>query len=114
MNIQQLLSQMRTGTFGKDFRKTVTDISVVVNNLCSVCEDVIVRSPGYEQIKTGSKGIVGDLQKSNVELSKLADDVVSAFTKEGATSETVRQLKQKLASSSYEIAKYTKELVNLL
>lgn len=114
MNIQQLLSQMRTGIFGKEFRGTVTDISIVVNNLCTVCEDALIRSPGYEQLKAGSKGIVGDLKKSNVELSRLADEVVIAFSKEGLGSESVRTLKQKLASSSYEIAKYTKELVNLL
>ena len=114
MNIQQLLSQMRTGAFGKEFRGTVSDISVVVNNLCSVCEDALVRSPGYEQVKSGTKGIVSDLKKSNVELTRLADEVVAAYSKDGAASEAVRTLKQKLASSSYEIAKYTKELVNLL
>eukprot|EP00834_Sanchytrium_tribonematis_P000082 NODE_2_length_91304_cov_0.692462.p82 type:complete len:106 gc:universal NODE_2_length_91304_cov_0.692462:71552-71869(+) len=105
---------MRTGTFENEFRNTVSDISIVVKNLCTVCEDAIIRSPGYESLRTGSKSIVEDLQRSNVELSKLADEVVAAYSKEGATSEIVRGLKQKLASSSYEIAKYTKELVNLL
>ena len=105
---------MRTGIFGKEFRSTVGDISIVVSNLCRVCEESIVQSPGFEQVKAGSMSIVQDLQRSNIELSRLADEVVEAFSNEGGISETVRTLKQKLASSSYEIAKYTKELVNLL
>lgn len=102
-SIQSLLNAMRQpGPYGRDFLAIVGDISDVVNA-------VITESKGtLANTEFGDKAgvILVDLVKVLKQLEGLGQEMVNVSPS--------KSLKQKMASSSYEIAKYVKELLNVL
>ncbi len=93
-SIQSLLKLLRNSQFDKEF------IDVVVK-IQSVVKDII------QTTSTSLKGedeVIHLLEKSGNNLKHLCDLMMN---------ETEKPSKQQLASASYEVAKYTKELVGL-
>ncbi|KAJ1569780.1 component of the polarisome [Nowakowskiella sp. JEL0078] len=101
--IQSVLMLMKqTSNLGPDFGRTVRNITEIVNNVVQVSRRVLQRSNKRNQ----AEDILLDLERSNVRLGDLGEEM-SKYT-------AAKQDKQRLATSSSEIAKRVKELVSLL
>jgi hypothetical protein len=83
-------------TFGKEFSETVTGITSVVENVVVKSHKTLLTNEGLEFRKRGTE-ILKDLSQSNSTLENLGESMIS--------SSSSKSTKQKLASSSYEIAK---------
>ena len=95
---------MRQSTsFGQDFTDTVNRISNIVENLVKVSRRTLSKN---SSIRDRGENILNDLSSANIKLEELGISMVN--------SPPSKSLKQKLASSSYEIAKYVKELISLI
>ncbi|KAJ3290305.1 component of the polarisome [Borealophlyctis nickersoniae] len=104
--IQTLLYAMRQSTtFGQDFKDTVRGITDIVDNLVSVSRRTLAK-PSAVEFRTRGEMILQDLANANQKLEELGVSMVN--------SPQSKSLKQRLASSSYEIAKYVKELISLI
>ncbi|KAI8822407.1 uncharacterized protein EV422DRAFT_523906 [Fimicolochytrium jonesii] len=104
--IQSLLLAMRQSTsFGQSFSDTVTSITTIVDNLVTVSRTTLAK-PAAAEFQTRGEMILQDLSNSNVKLDELGRNMLAMPQS--------KTLKQKLASSSYEIAKYVKELISLI
>ncbi|KAJ3213298.1 component of the polarisome, partial [Clydaea vesicula] len=95
--IQNLLSQMRQSTtFGQEFKDTVSGITSIVDHLVIIAHKTLSKPEGNAYRQKGEI-ILEDLSNANVTLQNLGVNMIS--------SPQSKTLKQKLASSSYEIAK---------
>ncbi|KAJ3190530.1 component of the polarisome [Irineochytrium annulatum] len=105
--IQTLLYAMRnqTGAFGQEFKDTVSGITSIVENLVAVSRRTL-STPSASAFKQRGEKILEDLSAANLNLEQLGVSMVN--------SPQSKTLKQRLASSSYEIAKYVKELIGLI
>ncbi|KAI9094657.1 hypothetical protein DFS34DRAFT_582702 [Phlyctochytrium arcticum] len=104
--IQTLLYAMRQSTtFGQDFKDTVSGITSIVDNLVTVSRRTLSK-PSATEFRNKGELILQDLGNANLKLEELG---VSMVNSPGS-----KTLKQRLASSSYEIAKYVKELISLI
>ncbi|KAJ3044724.1 component of the polarisome [Rhizophlyctis rosea] len=104
--IQSLLYAMRQSTtFGQEFKDTVSGITTIVDNLVTVSRRTLSK-PSASDFRTRGELILQDLAAANQKLEELGESMVS--------SPQSKSLKQRLASSSYEIAKYVKELISLI
>jgi hypothetical protein len=104
--IQGLLHAMKQSTsFGQEFTDTVNGITSIVENLVKVATQTLSK-PSAAQFRDRGLAILQDLSSANVRLEELGVSMVN--------SPQSKTLKQRLASSSYEIAKYVKELISLI
>ncbi|KAJ3094223.1 component of the polarisome [Phlyctochytrium planicorne] len=105
--IQTLLYAMRnqTGAFGEDFKATVSGITGIVENLIGVSKRTLA-TPSATPFREKGEKILEDLASANITLEQLGISMLN--------SPQSKTLKQRLASSSYEIAKYVKELISLI
>ncbi|KAJ8323227.1 hypothetical protein, variant [Batrachochytrium dendrobatidis JEL423] len=104
--IQSLLNAMRqSSSFGQGFKDTVGGITSIVDNLVDVSRDTLNRPPGAAYRANGGE-ILKELAAANIRLDELGTSMIN--------SPQSKALKQKLASSSYEIAKFVKELISLI
>lgn len=104
--IQSLLQAMRQSqTFGDEFQETISGISSIVNNLVNVSQNTLSKPSALEFRDRGEK-ILNDLTNANSRLEELGVLIMD--------SPQSKSLKQKLASASYEIAKFVKELISLI
>lgn len=104
--IQVLLTSMRQSTsFGKDFQDTVSSITTIVDNLVVVSRRTLSLSSANEYREDG-ESILEDLSKANINLSELGNSIIDQPQS--------KSIKQKLASSAYDIAKFVKELIGLI
>lgn len=95
--IQTLLYAMRQSTtFGKEFKDTISGITSIVDNLVSVSRDTL-NQPEATTFRNNGESILQELSNSNVKLEELGASMID--------SPQSKTLKQRLASSSYEIAK---------
>lgn len=100
--IQTLLYAMRqTSVYGDEFKDTVSGITTIVDNLITVTRGTI-GGPNGGPYKDRGENILDDLGDANATLENLGDSMVK--------DPQSRSLKQKLASSSYEIAKVKQEI----
>ncbi|KAG0749092.1 hypothetical protein G6F57_005882 [Rhizopus arrhizus] len=104
-SVQNLLSALRTND--KDLFNIITSIINIVSNIVTVSKQTFATDKGN---RYGSQGtiILNDLAHCNNKIIKLRDDSFSNVEFANATA------KRNLAQESYEIAKYTKELINML
>ncbi|KAJ1554651.1 component of the polarisome [Nowakowskiella sp. JEL0078] len=91
-----------------DFRDNVKGITVIVENLVSVSSDTLRNQASARNIQEKGEGILKKLEEANGNLIDLGKSLEISH---GGQTKTV---KQKLASSSYDIAKYVKELISLI
>ncbi|KAJ1569813.1 component of the polarisome [Nowakowskiella sp. JEL0078] len=116
--IQSLLLAMRTPVSqssslsqvqqDNDFRENVKGITVIVENLVTVSFDTLHNQATAKDIRDKGEIILKKLEEANSNLIELGKSLEIV---QGGQTKTV---KQKLASSSYDIAKYVKELISLI
>lgn len=104
--IQSLLVAMKQNTpVGQEFDDTVRSITDIVYNLVKVSTHTLSK-PSAARFRADGEAILKDLSKANIDLEDLGISMLN--------SPQSKTLKQKLASSSYEIAKFVKELISLI
>ena len=102
-SIQTLLNAMRQpGPYGNDFLGVVQEINDVVDSVVKHSKSVLSKTG----LISSAAIVLNDLTLVSDQLDTLGRDMVRETPS--------KSLKQKMASSSYEIAKYVKELLNLL
>ena len=102
-SIQDLLNAMRQpGPYDKSFLEIVKEITIVVE---AVVRESKTALSGTD-VSNSAGVILGDLTSVSSQLSNFGREMVETAP--------TKNLKQKMASSSYEIAKFVKELLNLL
>ncbi|KAI8810128.1 hypothetical protein BJ742DRAFT_802247 [Cladochytrium replicatum] len=107
--IQTLLSAMRqTSTLGQEFADTVRTITSIVENLVDVSRSTFANKPSAASFRGVGESILRALEESNRSLDELGTSLINGGPNQSKTQ------KQRLASSSYEIAKYVKELISLI
>lgn len=106
-SIQTLLTAIRNGSFGKELTDNINTITTIVLNVIAVCRDSF-KSDNVPQSVRGNV-ILKELEDS---IDKL-DEMRESITDNSEDFLNNRAAKQRLASASFEIAKYTKELVGL-
>ncbi|CAG8642255.1 16371_t:CDS:2, partial [Dentiscutata heterogama] len=104
-SIQTLLTAIRSGSFGKELTDNINTITTIVLNVIAVCRDSF-RSNNIPQSVRGNV-ILKELEES---IDKL-DEMRESITDNRDDFLNNRAAKQRLASASFEIAKFTKELV---
>ncbi|KAI9345317.1 hypothetical protein BDR26DRAFT_856730 [Obelidium mucronatum] len=104
--IQSLLNSMRQNqTFGPEFTATVSQITTIVTSICQVSAASMAK-PSAAAVRNRGNEILIDLKDSSSKIGELGNALVA--------SPTSKALKQRIASSSYEIAKFVKELISLI
>ncbi|KAI8911117.1 hypothetical protein EDD86DRAFT_204432, partial [Gorgonomyces haynaldii] len=104
--IQSLLFAMRQTTpFGPEFKDIVNDIIRIVDLVIDTSSDTF-DLPSAARLKKQGNDILDQLAGANTRLDELGEAMIQ--------SPANKSTKQKLASSSYEIAKYVKELISLV
>ncbi|KAJ3074588.1 Peroxisome biosynthesis protein pex1 [Podochytrium sp. JEL0797] len=104
--IQSLLGLMRQSqTFGPEFTSTVTQIINIVSSICQVSAATMSK-PSAAGVRSRGTEILLDLKDANSKIGELGNALVA--------SPSSKALKQRIASSSYEIAKFVKELISLI
>ncbi|KAI8615600.1 hypothetical protein BC830DRAFT_1121817 [Chytriomyces sp. MP71] len=104
--IQSLLNSMRQNqSFGAEFTSTVASISTIVTSIVSVSTITMGKSSAAGFRVRGLE-ILADLKESSGKIGELGANLVA---QPGS-----KALKQRIASSSYEIAKFVKELISLI
>ncbi|KAI8811148.1 hypothetical protein BJ742DRAFT_152785 [Cladochytrium replicatum] len=104
--IQVLLMAMRQTTQldPPEVSRTIGGITGIVDNLVRKTRSTLSRDTGESRGR--AEGVLRELGNSNMRLEQLGREMVE--------NPGSKALKQKLASSSYEIAKHVKELVSLI
>jgi hypothetical protein len=103
--IQTLLYAMRqSSSFGEDFKETISGITSIVDNLVSVSRETL-NSPVADSFRQQGEAILKELSSSNIKLEELGNNMIN--------SPQSKTLKQRLATSSYEIAKVSDTLLVL-
>lgn len=88
---------MRQSTsFGQDFKDNISGITSIVENLVGVSRQTLSK-PSATDFRTRGEMILQDLASANDKLEELGESMMN--------SPQSKTLKQRLASSSYEIAK---------
>ncbi|KAJ3108522.1 component of the polarisome, partial [Physocladia obscura] len=104
--IQSLLASMRQNqTFGVEFTDTVTKISTIVNRICDTSSATMAK-PSAAGVRTQGTELLGQLKEASSKIGELGSSLVEQPSS--------KALKQRIASSSYEIAKFVKELISLI
>jgi hypothetical protein len=104
--IQTLLLSMKNSTFDASFHESVANITQIVNQLLTVCRGSLEDISDAAPYRNRGFHVLGLLESSNVVLYKLREEMLRE--------PSIKPSKQRIASASYEVAKYTKELVGLL
>lgn len=95
----------KSSTFGPDFITTVHSITDIVYDIADNSHKTMQASRLSSDIKSEGQLVIADLQSASKNLDELGEEMVNGASK---------TLKQNMASCSYEIAKFVKELVGLI
>ncbi|CAG8810962.1 45287_t:CDS:2 [Gigaspora margarita] len=106
--IQTLLGSIRNGSYANDFSENIASIVTVVVNVISTCQNFLETSSGAPYRSRGDP-ILKDLENGANKLGEMRETIVN----DGENFMANKVSKQRLASASFEIAKFTKELVGL-
>jgi hypothetical protein len=102
-SIQNLLNMMRqAGPYGQPFLSSIQGIVDVVQKVSHEANLTLSASDLYAT----ASNLLSDMSAACSQIESLGRDMVNIAPN--------KALKQKMASSAYEIAKYIKELLNLL
>ncbi|KAK9767576.1 component of the polarisome [Basidiobolus ranarum] len=113
--IQALLQIIRSSQFGQELTATIENINTIVQDLVNISRHSFTNSTSGMPYRHRAEAILSDLESSNSKMFKLQSDLTKGTDDAQASSSPNHKiLKQKLASASFEIAKYTKELVGLI
>ncbi|CAG8745545.1 28698_t:CDS:2 [Dentiscutata erythropus] len=106
--IQTLLSSIRNGSYSNELPENITNIVTIVVSVISTCQDFLETSPGALYRSRGDP-ILKDLENGVNKLGEMRETI----TNDGENFMSNRASKQRLASASFDVAKFTKELVGL-
>ncbi|CAM0141443.1 unnamed protein product [Umbelopsis sp. WA50703] len=106
--IQQLLSSLRTPSRSDEIAPIITSIITVVNNVTTVSKSSFT-TPSGQQFKKDGEMILKDLQETRSKLAALRD---GHFIQNPL--DAPANAKKDLAKESYEVAKFTRELLGIL
>lgn len=104
--VQELLAALRSND--TNLANIVTSIINILSNIVQTSQNTFA-SPEGAKYKNKGNLILGDLEKSINKIMQIRD---TAFTKSSEGPNAIA--KRNLAQESYEIAKYTKELISML
>ncbi|KAI7905497.1 uncharacterized protein BX663DRAFT_499944 [Cokeromyces recurvatus] len=105
-SVQNLLNALRTND--SNLFEIITSIINIVANIIQTSRKTFLNGPGLEYKDQGN-AILSDLEKCNGKIIHIRD---TSFTQSPENANSIA--KRNLAQESYEIAKYTKELINML
>ncbi|KAJ3195899.1 component of the polarisome [Irineochytrium annulatum] len=103
--IQTLLHTMRQSANGDDFQSIIQGITQTVGDVIRE-SDRTMSSPGSEALRDRVEPILQDLNSANLKLDELGLSIVDQPQS--------KTLKQRIASSSYDIARFVKELISII
>ncbi|ORE10337.1 hypothetical protein BCV72DRAFT_221648 [Rhizopus microsporus var. microsporus] len=103
-SVQNLLSALRSND--KGLFNIITSIINIVSNIINVSEKTLTY---HDKYKARGTTILKDLKKCNDKIVNVRD---TSFSNSNQVPNTIA--KRNLAQESYDIAKYTKELINML
>ncbi|KAI8581600.1 hypothetical protein K450DRAFT_232101 [Umbelopsis ramanniana AG] len=106
--IQQLLAALRTPSRCEEVAPIITSIVNIVGNVSTVCKSSF-NTPAGSQFRKDGEVILQDLQSTRSKLVSLRD---GHFTKNPL--DAPANAKKDLAKESYEVAKFTRELLGIL
>ncbi|KAI8986946.1 hypothetical protein BDB01DRAFT_784030 [Pilobolus umbonatus] len=106
MSVQNLLGALRSND--SDIFNKITSIIDIVSHIVDVSKQALSFGDGMRYNNTGSV-IIGDLEKCNRKITQIRN---TSFKQTPDKAPAID--KRNLAQESYEIAKYTKELINML
>ncbi|CAG8595926.1 18399_t:CDS:2, partial [Gigaspora rosea] len=106
--IQTLLSSIRNGSYANDFSENIASIVTIVVNVISTSQNFLETSSGAPYRSRGDP-ILKDLENGANKLGEMRETIAN----DGENFMANKVSKQRLASASFEIAKFTKELVGL-
>jgi hypothetical protein len=92
------------GPYGDEFTEIIREIMAVVDSVIQTCRPSMLEISDSPQLAE----IFEELHTVSRQLESFGSEMV------GPAGQTDKQLKQKMASSSYEIAKFVKELLTFL
>ncbi len=105
--IQSLLGAMKQSTsFGSEFQETIGEITSIVALVTDTSRQSLTEPQCPQHIRTEALEILEEMEAVNGKLEDLGQAII--------TNPDSKNVKQKLASSSYEIAKHIKALISLL
>ncbi|CAG8485028.1 4490_t:CDS:10 [Diversispora eburnea] len=107
--IQTLLAAIRNQSHGNELTDNINTITTIVLNVIAVCQDSF-NSPIGTPYRTRGDTILKELGNSIDKLDEMRETISN--NSEDFLSNKIS--KQRLASASFEIAKFTKELVGLI
>ncbi|KAI9483555.1 MAG: hypothetical protein EXX96DRAFT_558627 [Benjaminiella poitrasii] len=105
-SVQSLLSALRSND--GNLYEIITSIINVVSNIVQVSKKTFSSGPGLKH-KSQGNAILSDLENCNGKIIQIRD---TSFAQSAENANAIA--KRNLAQESYEIAKYTKELINML
>ncbi|KAL9544193.1 hypothetical protein MBANPS3_007742 [Mucor bainieri] len=105
-SVQNLLGALRSSD--GNLYDIITSIVKIVSNIIQVSQKAFSSGEGLKYRKQGST-IIGDLDRCNSKIIQIRD---TSFIQSPENANAIA--KRNLAQESYEIAKYTKELINML
>lgn len=105
-SVQNLLSALRSSD--GNLYEIITSIVNIVSNIVGLSKSTFSVGEGLKYRNQGGV-ILDDLDRCNNKIIQIRD---TAFTKSPEAANAIA--KRNLAQESYEIAKYTKELINML
>ncbi|KAI8149692.1 hypothetical protein BJV82DRAFT_662980 [Fennellomyces sp. T-0311] len=105
--IQRLLAALRSPREAGQVFGIITSIVNIVSSVMEVCESTFDSAVGYRYRKQGTL-VLSDLQHCKQTLTKIRDTSFDQSPEMASSS-----AKRDLAKEAYEIAKYTKELINI-
>lgn len=106
--IQSLLGALRSPGQASQVYDIITSIMNIVASIVEVAESTFSSGPGYRYRKQGGL-VLSDLQQCKKKLMHIRD---TSFARSPESASAVA--KRDLAKEAYEIAKYTKELINVI
>ncbi|KAG9306595.1 hypothetical protein G9A89_004792 [Geosiphon pyriformis] len=104
--IQSLLSFIRNDSSSREINDSVNNITTIVSNVIAVCRNAFTSSSGAPYRAKGEI-VLKDLENSVDLLDEMRETITANYEEFG----TNKIFKQRLASASFQIAKFTKELV---
>ncbi|CAG8568124.1 289_t:CDS:10 [Acaulospora morrowiae] len=107
--IQTLLAAIRNQSYGNELTDNINTITTIVLNVIAVCRDSFGSSSGAPYRVRGET-VLKELENSVDKLDEMRETIMN--NSEDFLSN--KASKQRLASASFEIAKFTKELVGLI
>lgn len=106
--IQQLLAALRTPSRCEEVAPIITSIVTIVGNVSTVSKSSF-NTPAGSQFRKDGDVILQDMQSTRSKLVSLRDNY---FTKNPL--DAPANAKKDLAKESYEVAKFTRELLGIL